>query len=80
MNMYVLVDPFQEGWYWDFAADAFEMKLSTTCLLPTREFAKEIIKTQFHSDPDFAVMEITIISLNGGIQYSYQSIWEEVEA
>ncbi|MGG1601260.1 hypothetical protein [Paenibacillus naphthalenovorans] len=77
IKMYVIIDKYNEDFYWDFEKEDFSMHFSEKCLIPTKELAESLIEDFLGSD--FVPAEITIYQYtkNGTWEFSVEDIWNE---
>lgn len=65
MNMFAIIDPCNEGFYYDFEKEDFTMLINEQCFLPTRKMAEEFVKNELGDGCE--VIEVRIDSYRDGV-------------
>ncbi|KQN97009.1 hypothetical protein [Paenibacillus sp. Leaf72] len=79
ISMIVIVDKYNEGFFWDNETKDFTLKFSEKCLFPTKDMAQTLIDEELGTDAVVANIMIYQYTLNGIWDYTVQNVWEEGE-
>jgi hypothetical protein len=77
MKMYIIVDKYNEGFYYNFEKEDFYMDITEQSLLPSKEMAKTYIEDQLCSDCVPAEIDIESVSKMGTWVYSIENVWDD---